>query len=167
MVAVLHTARDVSKQLLDCTGAAVQQRDFDQFAPHFLLPQYIENYDGRRYVPDLVVLRGIFDAICGHYEALGVTSVERECVHAVFVDEDRVEAVHEARKFRGSRPLGAPYQFFGEFQRNAAGVWQLSYSMYAENDMVSHGGAMRTAPQPPVGAMARARIRAAAAAGQY
>ena len=43
---VFKTAVEISEELLEITGAAMLASDFDAFVQYFILPQYVETFEG-------------------------------------------------------------------------------------------------------------------------
>ncbi|APE44179.1 hypothetical protein BOO69_12805 [Sulfitobacter alexandrii] len=144
-------ASDVSEYLLNRTGVALMQGDFESFAPCFILPQHIETFEGRCYVTDRETLHQIFRAVRENYRQRGVTRVVRHCVQAEFKSKNRVEALHEARVYRGDDLLQPPYRTFSWLERREEEGWKVAYSLYAITQAEDHINALLSATAPKRG----------------
>lgn len=144
--AAFTSARDVSEYLLARTGQAYATGDFDLFAACFVLPQWMETFEGRRLIATTEDLRQLFDGVRAHFDRLGVTDLVRHCIAAEFRDPDTVEATHESRLLAGNRLVQQPYPCFSVLKRTDAG-WQVAGGQYAIPDALAHSAALTGAPR--------------------
>ncbi|QFT59139.1 hypothetical protein FIU94_09910 [Sulfitobacter sp. THAF37] len=140
-----ENAIDVSEYLLQRSGPALMRGDFDTFASCFILPQNIETFEGRCFVNDRETLHKIFCAVRENYRQRGVTQVVRHCLEAEFKSKNRVEALHEARVYRGDELLQPPYQTFSWLERRDGEDWKVAYSLYAIIQADDHVDALLSA----------------------
>lgn len=143
-----ETAKDIAEHLLRKTGEALVTGNFEQFRACFQLPQLMDTFASRRHLETASDLHDVFDHVRGHFQSIGVTSLNRRCVEAVFRDEDTVVTTHESRLVTHGQNLHEPYFALGTIQR-FDGVWKITFSQYAiagsdEHSMAMMGGPVRT-----------------------
>ncbi|SEM75177.1 hypothetical protein SAMN05216227_100236 [Pseudorhodobacter antarcticus] len=124
------TAKEVAEYSLEQTGIGLMSGDFDLFAPHFLLPQYVKTFDGKRLLQTREDVRSVFDAVRAHFNKLQVTLLSRTCISAEFQDADTVFSTHETRLIARDVMVQQPYPVFSVLRR-VGGVWLVADSEYA------------------------------------
>ncbi len=137
----LRTARAVSEYLLEVTGRAMLDRDFDTVSAVFALPNRITTAGQTKVVTTVCELSRIMKGVCGYYEAQGVTALDRRCVAADFRGPDRVEATHVSRLLAGEREVAPPFPVYSVLERQD-GMWRIASSDYAIDDDGPHGTAL-------------------------
>jgi hypothetical protein len=141
----------VSQYLLDETGQAYVENDFDRFAACFLLPQHVATYDGTHELRTVEDLRVMFDRMLGFLEQKGATHLDRRCVLAEFQGPDVVRAIHETRFMAGDKVIETAFPAFSILKR-IDGNWQVSFSQYAvDQDHARALGTFDAAPVPNSG----------------
>ncbi|MFK7744784.1 MAG: hypothetical protein AB8B47_07010 [Roseobacter sp.] len=141
-----EAARKVSRELLEITGEALKNNDFEAFFACMLLPQKIETYDGHRMLHTKADAQEIFSAVRAYLKRSGITEMVRHCVTAAFRDADTIEAVHETRMVNGNVMTQAPFPVFSVLKYNGT-RWQIARSSYAISDSKRHNDAlMGTSP---------------------
>ena len=125
--------KDVSNDLLERTGAAMLEGDFETFADCFELPQEMDTFHGRNLVQTREELRAVFDAVLQYYRSMGVTEMARHCVEAEFVGPDTVQATHQSRLLAGTELVLTPYPALSVLKRKD-GVWRVASCQYAISD---------------------------------
>lgn len=125
-----RTAREVSEHLLEITARALENRDFDAFASAFHLPQTMTTLGRVIHIKTREDLHRMFNEICNHYEAIGVTDHYRTCVAAAYKSPTLVEATHEAYLLHHGKRIAPPYPVFSVLEL-IDGRWQIVSSEYA------------------------------------
>lgn len=134
--------------MLGQTGEALLTGNFEQFLACFELPQDMDTFAGRRHLETADDLRSVFDHVRGYFHAIGLTSLNRRCVDALFRDQDTVVTMHESRLVTHGQDLREPYFALGTIQR-IDGIWKITFSQYAiagsdEHSLALMGGPVRT-----------------------
>ncbi len=127
------TARDVAESLLEKSGAALKNGDFDSFLECFELPQDIATFDGRKTIETPEDLQEIFDGVRALYRRRNVTQIIRQCLEAEFRDENTITTTHQSRNLSGDQLVQAPVTAYS-IVKKIDGVWRISYSQYASSD---------------------------------
>lgn len=146
------TARQVSEMLLKKTASALMTRDFGAFEDAFHLPQVMTTNDSKIRVTDRKGLAQIFEKMCDHFEACGVTSLVRECEAAEYRSPTRVEATHISHVVADSQHVKPPYPVFSVLEW-IDGRWKIVSSDYALDDDCGQAVAMKSAGDVTTGAM--------------
>jgi len=142
----------VSQYLLDETGQAYVENDFDRFAACFLLPQHVATYDGTRELRTLDDLRMMFDRMRSYLAQKVATHLDRRCIQAEFQGPDVVRAIHETRFMAGDKVLETAFPAFSILKRTD-GHWQVTFSQYAaDQDIATALGTTHAALAPTFGA---------------
>jgi len=133
--------RAIHQEVLDRTGQAYFEDDFDTFAQYFLLPQDVATFDGTRHLKDRSDLEDLFRSMRAFMLAKGGTRLERWNVAAEFDDPETLRAIHESRLMNAYEVIGNGHAAFS-ILRFSEGRWQVAYSQYiVEQD---HAAALGT-----------------------
>ncbi|MEO9821533.1 MAG: hypothetical protein ABJQ34_02985 [Paracoccaceae bacterium] len=117
--------------------------DFETFKTCFALPQYMDTFEGRRFIETLEDLRDIFDSVRQFYQSKCVVELNRNCVEASFRDHCTVASTHEARMINENAVLvQSPYPVFSILRHYEDG-WKVAYSQIAITDEPKHIQALR------------------------
>ena len=136
--------QDISQALLDKTGRAYFEDDFETFATCFLLPQHVATHDGSRHLRDRADLRALYQSMRALFAARGATWLDRRCIAAEYADDDTVRATHESRLLAGDTVIQTGFPAFSILKRHE-GVWKVAFSQYAVPD-TEHARALGTLP---------------------
>lgn len=134
-------AVEISEELLEITGAAMLASDFDAFARNFILPQYVETFEGHVLIATKEEFRLIFDAVRTHYQLKSVTQIVRRCVSAEFKDDSTILATHETRLLNGAQLAQKPFPAFSILNL-VDGRWMIKSCVYAIEDAPEHNNAL-------------------------
>ena len=138
------TAREVSEFLLERTGTALLQDNFDAFLSCVFLPQKIETFAGQRLITSPDELRQVFRAVRAYHRKNGVTDIVRHCVEAAFKDPYTVTATHETRLLSGDIMTQDPYPGFSTLKFDGK-TWRITGMSYAIEDRDDHNAALMSA----------------------
>ena len=144
MQKTLTTAQEIAEFLLERTGNALLQDNFDAFLACVSLPQKIETFAGQRLIASVEDLQQVFSAVRTYHRRTGVTDIVRHCVEAAFKDPTTVEATHETRLVSGAVMTQSPYPGFSvlKFDGNE---WRIVSMSYAIEDRDDHNAALMSA----------------------
>lgn len=134
--------RAIHQDLLDRSGKAYVEGDFDSFAACFLLPQHVATYDGTRHLETRDDLRAMFDSMRAFFAERGATHLDRQNVAAEFIAEGTISATHHSRLMAGDVVIQTAYPAHSILKRHE-GAWKVAFSQYAVPD-AAHSGAMGT-----------------------
>jgi hypothetical protein len=135
------TAVEISEELLEITGAAMLASDFDTFVQYFILPHYVETFEGHVLIATKEEFKLIFDAVRMHYRLKGVTEIVRRCVSAEFKDDKTILATHETRLLNGAQLAQKPFPAFSILHLDGA-RWKIKSCVYAIEDAPEHNKAL-------------------------
>ena len=124
------TASDVSQALLNLTGQALIEGDFDAFALVFHTPQHMATMAGPIYMETAEDMRRAFDEMHKHLQGIGATDLIRKCVAAEFKSPTRIEATHTSEVLKGGQRLNGPYPSFSVLEK-IDGHWKVTGGEYA------------------------------------
>jgi len=85
---------------LDEVGHAIEQGDFDGYAPHFTQAHEYETAVGNVRISSPVALRLLFDTLCGVLERHDLPTLDRVCVGADFIGPTTILGRHQTRVVR-------------------------------------------------------------------
>ncbi len=123
------------------------ENDFETFVTCFAIPQYMDTFEGRRYLETEADIRNIFDSVRSYYESKAVVELDRICVEASFRNNETIVSTHEARIIgKGAVLLQSPYPVFSILRRYD-GVWKVAYSQMAITDEPRHIQALTGMPK--------------------
>lgn len=126
-------AMEVSDFVLDATGAAYMARDFEAWAKWFHLPQTAGTFNGDRVIETRDELKDIFDAMCQHFDAMGVVELRRKTLEARFLDEDTLQATFSSRRVLRGHVFSDEMIAHG-FLNRINGEWRITEYRYATDD---------------------------------
>lgn len=141
-------ASEIMDDLLNWTGQALIDADFEAFLPHFVLPQVLETFEGPRNVKTVDNMKALFQSVCAFHKSRGVNRLVRSCRYAVYKDEDNIEGVLDALLFNGNELVHNMPSTFVMLTRHDD-VWKIIYNMYGVNDDDGFGRALIHAPDLP------------------
>lgn len=123
-------ASDVSQALLDITGQALMEDNFEAFVEVFHVPQYMATMAGPIYMETTEDMRRAFDGMVKHLQGIGATDMVRNCVVAEYKTPSRIEATHTSEVLRDGKRLNGPYPGFSVLEK-VDGSWKVTGSEYA------------------------------------
>ncbi|MEP3640229.1 MAG: hypothetical protein ABJN14_23500 [Paracoccaceae bacterium] len=139
----LKSAREIAEYLLERSGSSIMDGDFETFKTCFALPQYMDTFEGRRFIETIEDIRDIFDNVREYYQSKSVVELNRICVEASFRDAHTVVSTHEARMISKDAVLvQSPYPVFSILRLYDDG-WKVAYSQVAIADEPKHNQALR------------------------
>lgn len=109
---------------LDATGSALDTGDFEMFAAFFHLPHYIETFGCQCTLHTLHDLRLVFDNNRSQFEEAGNTHRVRNCISAVFKDEETILATHLTRIMHRHQQMREPVPSYSVLKL-VEGVWKI------------------------------------------
>jgi uncharacterized protein (TIGR02246 family) len=140
--------RAVHQDLLDRTGQAYRDNDFDAFAACFLLPQHVATHDGSRHLQTRDDLLAMFTSMRAFFAEKGATHLDRRSQAADHDGPDTIRATHESRLMAGDRVVQTAYPAYSILKRHE-GVWKVAFSQYVvDTDQSGALGALAPAPAP-------------------
>lgn len=151
--AATRTACDIAQHVLEATGRALMQRDFDRFRPFFLLPQTVTTAGKRVELATSDDLKAAFFNMCDHFETIGVTELRRTCIAAEFRGPDEIASTHESIVRCGENVALPPYPVYSVMKR-VGDAWLVAGSDYMLDDDHPQARALLTAEQADQTAMA-------------
>ena len=123
-------AMRISEDLLQRTGEALMTGDFAKFAACFALPHVIETFEGSQNLETQDDLLNVFRSARRQIVRSGANALERQCLDAKFVAEDRLETRHNSRMMNGPTLVRASYPVFSVVIR-LNGQWLIKSGIYA------------------------------------
>lgn len=135
------SARQVSEHLLECTGQALFNGEFETFCQYCLFPQTIQTFEGQRWIANAQEFEPIFKGVHAHLKKNGVTEMDRYCIEAEYRDEVTIETAHESRLVSRGVLVQAPYATYSVLKFNGT-LWQIASSTYAIADRPDHNAAL-------------------------
>ena len=138
------TALGVAEYLLDCSGQAMRDGDFERFLTCFQIPHKIDTFDGSKILRNREEFLQTFQEVRKYQQNNHVTDVVRRVVSARFVDPETVHTTHETRMLCGSFMLQDSYLTYSE-ARKINGAWKLTFSQYAIPDAPNLNSALTSA----------------------
>lgn len=144
MKQTITTAREVSEFLLERTGTALLQDNFEAFLECVSLPQTIETFEGQRRVTSPDELAQVFRAVRAYHRKTGVTDIVRHCVEAAFKDPHTIVATHETRLVSGAVMTQSPYPGFSVLKFDGT-AWRIVSMSYAIEDRDDHNDTLMSA----------------------
>lgn len=138
----LFSAKDVSDDLLERTGAGLMTGDFSSFVSCFNVPCFVETFEGKRFLNSKCDIRTVFDNVRNYYKAQGVTDLVRECISAEYKALDTIYNTHITRLLKHNDVLfRRPFPVFSILRKFEDG-WKVTYSQYAIDDAPKHNKAL-------------------------
>lgn len=138
-------ASEIVDDVLNQTGQALIDGDFETFLNHFHLPQIIETFEGRQDVKTAEDLKTLFMSVRAFHKSQEVNRLVRSCHHAEYKSEDTIEGVFDALLFRDTQLVQSMPSTFLMLTRHA-GIWKISYNMYGVTTENGFGKALIDAP---------------------
>lgn len=146
-------AQDISQMLLEKTGKALLEGDFDTFEQCFALPHVIDTPDRKTTLKTRDALRMMFFRVVEDYRDRNITDIIRFCEVAEFRSPHKVEATHISHMMAGSQRVIDPFPGFSVIEL-IEGRWQLTSTQYAVDNETIVGRALKKMsedkPTPPV-----------------
>ncbi len=141
------SAKVVSEQLLEETGNALLNRDFESFAKAFHVPQTVTTYDRTIELETVDDLRRVFEQMCTSFESLSVTDYVRECVAAEFKSKTVIETTHVSHLIRNGTHVMPPYPVYSTLEMKD-GRWKVSGGAYAVDQDTGQARALASGQSP-------------------
>ena len=140
-----YSATEISEMLLEMTGNAMLEKDFEAFARCFHLPHILETPDEKTVLKTRVALRALFDRVTHDHADRNVNNLIRICEVAEFRGPFRVEATHITHLMSGTQRVADPFPTFSvlEYIDNR---WQITSSQYAVDRNINVGRAFSMGP---------------------
>ena len=142
MPTTVETATKIASGLLEQSGIALLEGDFDRFAPLFAMPQSIATSDGARWLETRDDLHDVFRMVRSHYRDIGVARLDRRVEAALFDGNGRIHYSHITRFLRADGSLvKPPFNNLSRAVKGEAG-WQVSGTQYAITEDPRHSRAL-------------------------
>lgn len=141
----LAPASEIVEGVLNRTGQALLDGDFEIFLNHFQLPQIIETFEGRQTITNAEDLKKLFVSVRGYHKGQNVDRIVRSCRQAEYKSENSIEGVFNALLFSGAELVQTVMSTFVMLQRHDD-IWKISYNMYGVNEDSDFGKALMHAP---------------------
>jgi hypothetical protein len=120
----------VCQHVLDVSGDALTEDDFDLFAAFFSLPHDVDTFGMRLTLSDRNDLYAVFRNSRSHFEEAGATHRIRNCISATLKDDGRIIYSYLIRVMNGNYPLRDAIPCYGTLQA-VDGFWLVTRSSYA------------------------------------
>ncbi|MGR3368990.1 MAG: hypothetical protein ACU0CC_12715 [Sagittula sp.] len=131
-------AHQIVEDLLERTGSAITDRNFDRFAECVCMPLLVETFEGRLRIDSEASMRDWFNRNVDFYDIIGVTDMQRRCVSASYRSDTMIVSAYESRLVQhGHRLEREPYMVYTEI-RLVAGRWGVWFAQYAIADSDVH-----------------------------
>lgn len=127
--------------LLEITGAALLENDFDSFSNCFHVPHFIATAEHKTVLRTRQELRDIFDKAVAGYSHQQITNLVRFCEVAEYRSDTRIEAMHITHLMSGNQRVADPFPSFSVLEF-IDGRWQLTSSQYAVEKTTPFGSAI-------------------------
>lgn len=123
-------ASDVAQAILDVTGPALLDGDFDAFKQCFQVPQTMATMAGPIHMETEEDMQRAFDEMHLHLAALNVTEIYRRCVSATYNANGQITATHMSELISDGRTIKGPYPVFIVLEKIDQN-WKVIASEYA------------------------------------
>ena len=137
-------AIDIASAILEITGTALMNGDFDAFAAVFHTPQMMATMTGPVHMETVEDMRRAFDEMHRHFKETGVTDMIREVVAADYTSDTRIESTHVSEVLRNGKRQAQPYPVFSVIEK-IDGTWKVTASEYALEDSNGQARAIQQA----------------------
>lgn len=131
-------ARAVAEAMLQLTGRAIIDGDFESFARCLHYPQRIGSFEGEQILRSQDDARRVYDGVRQTMDALGVTDMTREVVACDYKDATTIQTTHVSYLLAGDRLVQRPYPTHSLLAYRD-GHWGIIESHYAVADNTMHG----------------------------
>jgi len=132
-MAIDKEAMEIAKAMLEQTGKAMMEGDFDTFVTFISLPHVIQTFEGSHQLKSRADVSVIFEGLQQNFADRRVTDMVRRCIAARFVGPMTIEATHETRLLSGNQIISGPYPSFA-ILRCVENEWKIGHSQYAVNN---------------------------------
>jgi len=119
----------IHSRLTEDSRVALVTADFALYRSCFHLPNVISTWDGASVFETAADLRRVFDGTLANLAALGVTRYERHPVSANFIDETKIEGIHESLLYARDR-MAAPPLIVHTITERIGGRWLVTVGRY-------------------------------------
>lgn len=127
-------AEIIAEELLELTGEALLNSDFEAFKLHFELPLRLETTDGHRFLETECAFKEVFGAWIRHLKNTRIEDFVRTVVFAEFVDAETIRSVHLSSEIRSGGELGgSAYPVHSTLVRKGA-AWKITTCLYVFHD---------------------------------
>lgn len=121
--------------MIEATGAAMRDGDFDKFMHHFALPFVMETHDGKILLNTSHEMEAHFNGVYAFRAENGIVDSFRENVSAEFVEPKTIALIHVSHLLlKDGSVFDRPYPTYSVI-RQVDGRWLTHYSQYAVGDL--------------------------------
>jgi hypothetical protein len=135
-------AKEISEMLLEITGTALLENDFDRFSNRFYIPHFIATAENKTVLETRQDLRELFNTAVAGYSRQRITNLARFCEVAEYRSDTRIEAMHITHLMSGNQRVAEPFPSFSVLEFIDA-RWQITSSQYALDKTTMFGNAIR------------------------
>lgn len=123
-------AFEIAQDLLDRSGKAYFDNDFDVFCSCFVIPQEFETFAGKRVIQTADELRDLFNGMLKYFDDNNIKDLHRRVIAARFLSPETIQSTHEAQFITDNALIGAPYAAMS-ILRKERDVWKVAEASYA------------------------------------
>ena len=138
----LTEAEFIAEELLEITGAALLEDDFDRFSACFELPLRLETIEGVRTVLTHSEFREVFEDVRNHMQDTNVVDFVRTVISAAFTDADTIGSVHVCNEIYEGGVLERPAYPVRSLIRRFGAHWKIVSCFYVILDSANHNEAL-------------------------
>lgn len=128
-------AWEVAENVVQGTGDALLEGNYEAFASFFNLPFWVETTMGKIEIKSHDEHREIFHRVQWQYRGMGVTHFRRELLAAYFFDSGQILSVHTSELLSGKTSVQDPFKVLTTLQK-IDNTWLITDNRYAINNSV-------------------------------
>lgn len=123
----------VGNYMLDITGTALLNGDFDAFFSRCHLPQTLGTFEGTRILATAEDIQTIFTSVCAHLRTIGALELRRRTIAARFIEANQVQYTFSSQYVLPGLQLTPESVAHGRLVRTE-GRWKIADHHYATSN---------------------------------
>lgn len=137
-----NNAEFIAEELLEITGSALLEGDFERFSGCFELPLRLETIEGVRTVSTRDEFQQVFEDVRDHMHETNVVDFVRTVISASFIDADTIGSVHISNEIYSGGVLERPAYPVRSVLRRFGQRWKIVSCFYVILDSANHNTAL-------------------------
>ena len=135
-------AEFIAEELLEITGLALLEGDFEQFSQCFSLPLNLETIEGMRTVTSTDEFFEVFEDVRRYMDDTNVVDYVRTVISASFTDDDTIGSIHICNEIYEGGVLERPAYPVRSVIRRIGSHWKIVSCFYVILDSANHNSAI-------------------------
>ena len=137
-----NDAEFIAEELLEITGCALLEGDFERFSACFALPLRLETIEGIRTVSSREEFLEVFEDVRNHMHDTKVVDFVRTVMSASFTDENTIGSVHICNEIYEGGILERPAYPVRSIIKRTGETWKIVSCFYVILDSANHNAAI-------------------------